>query len=190
LEHPEHWIEWEAKASLRAEGVVTPYTDRATGLPRWDKTFIAWHPKVVFAYEPKLTGKLELVQEALIGSWQDAERELARIAGQTMPTGEMGRFGSRFDPVARDVFMAQRPDYYLIGHGISAWTKKRVVVVRIPSTFIYLFINLSATRLSRNARHKIKRYGKWPAVPVDASLTEDKLIKLSVKDFWARAGTR
>jgi hypothetical protein len=145
---------------------------------------------VVISYEPRLTGKLELVQEALIGSWKQAELELARIARQTTPTGEQGRFGSRFDPVARDVFMAERPDYYLVGHGVSAWTKKRVVAVRIPSTFIFLFVDLSLTKLSKNARHKIIRYGKWPAVPVDASLTEDKLIRLSVEDFWARVGTR
>lgn len=198
LEHPDHWIEWEPKRGVQFEAEriefakqgrdgLNPYRLDFAGNVR---TTLAWKPKVVISYEPKLMGKLELVQEALIGSWRDAQRELARIARQTTPTGELGRFGSHFDPVSRDVFMAARPDYYLVGHGVSAWTKRRVVVVRVPSTFIFLFIDLSKTRLSNNARHKIKRYGKWPVVPVDASLTEDKLIRLCVEDFWARVGTR
>ena len=187
LENPSHWIEWETKAHIRSTPVRKEGVHYQTGKPT-GVYVTSWKPEVVISYEPRLTGKLELVQEALIGSWRQADLALARLARQTTPTGELGRFGSRFDPVSRDQFMAQRPDYYLVGHGVSAWTKKRVVVVRIPSTFIYLFIDLSATRLSKNARHKIVRYGKWPAVPVDASLTEDKLIRLSVEHFWATVG--
>ena len=185
LDNPDHWIEWDAKPEIRSTSALKE--GNKDGVPTGIFRRV-WHPKVVINYEPRLAGKLELVQEALIGTWKQAELELAWLARQTMPTGEFGRFGGRFDPVSRDVFMAQRPDYYLVGHGVNAWTKKRVVVVRIPSTYIYLFVDLSKTSLSKNARRKIRRYGKWPAVPVDASLTEDKLVRLSVEHFWATVG--
>ena len=61
-------------------------------------------------------------QEAIIADWkaQDrAEREALLKIERAQIHGEMGVFGQQFDPVERDVFVANRPDYYLKGLGIS-----------------------------------------------------------------------
>ena len=58
--------------------------------------------------------------------------------------GTFGRYGGRFDPVARDVYyQEQRPQYHFLGFGVSAESQKRIAVVRVPSTFIRLYVEVS-----------------------------------------------
>ena len=126
--------------------------------------------------------------EGVIASWVDEDRERCnyewKLEQRTIHTGELGRFKRRFDPVARDVFANERPEYYLVGLGVDAFTFKRVALVRIPSTYQHLFVDVSqATRpLSKSKRRKIARYGATP--PAEAMVTIKQLCQEAVRDWW------
>ena len=66
----------------------------------------------------------EVFIEGLIEDWraEDSQERAAlwRMEERRIHHGEKGRFGSQFDPVQRDVFMETRPEYYLVGLGVSA----------------------------------------------------------------------
>ncbi len=125
--------------------------------------------------------------EDIIDTWKAEDRDrvayLWRLERETMHD-ERGRWGSRFDPVSRDVFMATRPEYYLVGMGLNPLTFNRVAMVRIPSTFNVLFVDVSEAvqGMSKNIRRKAKRYGH--ELPEEAMLTVDTLCKAAVRDWW------
>jgi len=78
--------------------------------------------------------------------------------------GERGRFKGRFDAIAKDVFFAQQPLYYVEGLGISGLTFKPFAKVRIASSFTCLHVDISQAikAVSKNQRRKALRYGKLP----------------------------
>ena len=126
-------------------------------------------------------------QEAIIADWkaQDrAEREALLKIERAQIHGEKGVFGRQFDPVERDVFMANRPDYYLKGLGVSPVTFKKVAKVRVPSTYVHLYVDLSGTKeagsLSKNKRRKMQRYGQ------EAPAEVNQLCRQAVEHWWAR----
>ncbi len=82
------------------------------------------------------------------------------------------------------MFANQRPEYYLVGLGVDAFTFRQVALIRIPSTYHHLFVDVSqATRpLSKNKRHKIARYGAAP--PAEAMVTIQKLCQEAVRNWW------
>lgn len=83
-----------------------------------------------------------------------------------------GRWGSQFDPVAKDQFFSQRPPFYLEATGISGLTFTRVAKIRIPGTKQRLFVPIPRTKgLSKNARRKLERYGH-------------KRMADAVKEYW------
>jgi hypothetical protein len=108
------------------------------------------------------------VAEAAKDSWKAEDRDRRSfehyLEQQTLNDGTYGKYGSTFDPVARDAFFATRPEYYLVGMGVSALTHQRVALIRVPSTSVHLFVDCRDTvqELSKNAKRKMKRYGKVP----------------------------
>lgn len=89
----------------------------------------------------------------------------------------------RFDPVSREAFLAQQPPYYLEAVGVSGLTFTRVAKVRIPSTYMRLFVDVAKAKAqSKNQRRKARRYG----LPVTESETVDERCNLAVKDFWTK----
>lgn len=132
----------------------------------------------------------EVFIEGIIEEWkaEDRDRRLYewKLEQRTIHTGEKGRWGRRFDPVTRDVFMANQPEYYLVGLGVDALNFKRVALVRIPSTQIHLFVDVSRAgtfrRLSKNQRRKIVRYGASP--PADVMGEIRSLCQEAVEDWW------
>lgn len=127
------------------------------------------------------------IRENVIDSWkaEDREREAYewKLEQRQIVDGTYGKYGTTFDPVARDVYMAERPEYYLVGLGVSPFTYKRVALVRIPSTFVHLFVEVgeAVQSVSKNAQRKAKRYGK-----LTANLrTIDEACLAAVRDWWA-----
>jgi hypothetical protein len=101
--------------------------------------------------------------EAAIESWKDEDRERRnyewKLEQQQILDGTYGKYGTSFDPVARDAFFATRPEYYLVSIGVNAFTYQRVALIRIPSTSVYLFVDLSdaVQELSKNASRESRR---------------------------------
>ena len=126
--------------------------------------------------------------EDLIDTWKAQDRERReyewKLEQRRLHHGERGRFGRRFDPVARDVFMASQPEYYLVGLGVNPFTFKRVALVRIPSTYVHLFVDVASAvkGLSKSKRRKIARYGAEP--PTEAMESIHSLCQKAVRRWW------
>jgi hypothetical protein len=83
-----------------------------------------------------------------------------------------GRWGSQFDPVAKDQFFTQRQLFYVEGTGVSGLTFTRVAKIRIAGTRKRLFVEIPRTKgLSKNAKRKLVRYGH-------------KRLLNAVKEYW------
>ena len=129
----------------------------------------------------------EATIEEAIASWKADDREQRALdwkrEQQAIIDGTYGKYGSRFDPVSRDQFMAQRPEYYLTATGMDGMHFTPVVVVRVPSTSIYLFVNVSAAfvKTTKSQRRHAHRHGK----PVqEVMVTVEDLCKEAVRLWW------
>jgi hypothetical protein len=128
------------------------------------------------------------VAEAAIESWKAEDRERRSYEWDMEQLqifdGTYGRYGSTFDPVARDVYVNGRPEYYLVGLGVNPFTYKRVALVRVPSTLVHLFVDVGTVvqEVSKNARRKAVRHGKVSGNLMDRI---DLLCRAAVADWWA-----
>lgn len=184
--YPDHFIHHKPKATWRATPKAMGWLDTKTGLMRKDKFYPGWAPQRVLEYTPELSNSYFRLEADLIEGWKDqdrAEREALLQIERAQIHGEKGVFGSTFDPVARDVFMANRPEYYLRGTGVSVFgTVRPVALVRVPSTNIGLFVDVAGAKaLSKNKRRKMRRYGQEaPAGDVD------QLCRQAVAHWWSK----
>lgn len=124
--------------------------------------------------------------DGLVRDWVADDRE-ARGYEQRLAeryTGrapdESGVWGRQFDPVARMAFAQQQPPFYLEAVGVDGLTFHRIAKVRVPSTPVRLFVDVSGAKdkPSQNARRKWRRYGK-PLPP-----TVRELCQAAVRDYW------
>jgi len=90
-----------------------------------------------------------------------------------------------FSTVAKDIYYARQPQYYLIGLGISALSFKPFAKVRLASSFVALHVNLgdALKEASKNKRRKAIRYGK--ALPKEIQDKVDLLCSKAVKHYLA-----
>jgi hypothetical protein len=102
--------------------------------------------------------------EELIEYWKADDRETRRLERELERlelhfVNERRPRRSIFD---KEVFYSTQPLYYLEGFGVSALDFKPIAKVRLASSSLRLFIDLSdALRpLSKNARRKALRHGK------------------------------
>lgn len=102
-----------------------------------------------------------------------AEREALWIVEQKAihSLAEVGRPRGQFSMVARDIFHARQPHWYLEGIGFSPLTFAPFAKVRIASSLRCLHVDLgdSLNQLSKSKRRKVIRYGK----PLPKALQED-----------------
>ncbi len=132
-----------------------------------------------------------LFMETVIEDWKAEDREeralLWKLEQEHLHDGTFGRWGSDFDPVARDVYYQERPKYYMLGFGVSAESKQRIAVIRVPSTYIRLYVNLAVAfqgvSISRNKKRKMARYNAGP--PAIVSERIDTLCSQAVDAYWA-----
>ena len=105
----------------------------------------------------------------LIRDWIADDREerqaLWQVEQRVMHSlGERDRARGQFDAIAKDVFFAEQPLYYVEGLGISGLNFKPFAKVRIASRFTCLHVDIShaVKGVSKNQRRKALRYGKLP----------------------------
>lgn len=128
--------------------------------------------------------------ETCIEEWKAEDREarslLLKLEQSTIHDGTYGRYGSSFDPVTRDVYYQERPVYYLMGFGVSAASKRRIAVIRVPSTYVRLHVDVAdafqSIKVSKNKRRKMDRYQSGPSAEVWAVV--DTLCGEAVAAYW------
>ena len=183
--HIKHYNARNVKMEWMSEGVRVEGRSKSgdrTGIFRteWKKR----QAPVYSDYPARLYNKMA---EGAIESWKAEDRERRsyewKLEQQQILDGTYGKYGSTFDPVARDVYVNDRPEYYLVGMGVSPFNFKRVALIRIPSTHVHLFVEVgsAAQEVSKNARRKAKRYGKVSGL----YNTIEQTCKAAVADWWA-----
>ena len=132
--------------------------------------------------------------ETCIEDWKAEDREtrsmLLKLEQSTLHDGTYGRYGGRFDPVARDVYHQTRPVYHFMTFGVAAESKQRIAVIRLPSTFMRLYVQVSSAyqgvSVSKSKRRKMARHHAGPPAPVWQEI--DRLCCEAVAAFWASRG--
>jgi hypothetical protein len=109
--------------------------------------------------------------------WQEERKRLHSLAERHYPL--RGQFSS----IAKDIFFANQPLFYLLGYGISGLTFKPFARVRLASSFVHLYVDLgdSLKDMSKNRRRKAIRYGK--ALPLDKQREVERACRLAVKHY-------
>jgi hypothetical protein len=109
--------------------------------------------------------------------WQAERQTLHRQAERHYP------IQGQFDAIAKDIFFADQPLYYYIGLGISGLTFTPFAKVRLPSTYLSLFVDLGDTLkgVSKSKRRKAIRYGK--ALPVEIQSKVERLCYMAVRHY-------
>jgi len=127
-------------------------------------------------------------EDELIAYWVSDDREARRyqrwLDKRRPIVGEdFGAWGSRFDPVQRDQFMAQRPRYYYMGLAIDALRGVPVAVVRPAGTFTALYVNVSEVlrRVSKHKKRRALRYGR--GTTPESQWAIDELCERAVDDW-------
>ena len=127
--------------------------------------------------------------EQVIDNWQaddraqrQAEWELERRVLHSLSERRYPIRG-QFNALAKDIYLANQPQNYLVGLGINGVTFRPFAKVRLASRFVYLYVNLGNTlrKLSKSRRRKAIRYGK--ALPIEIQKEVDRLISLAVRDY-------
>ncbi len=163
--------------------------------PAWTRVdcpphLLARSPQRVIVEREELSDLYGQVEERAIDAWKVEDRDQRRDerlrASQHAPTGEVGRFGgfrrfgtnSSYDPVDIDLFVNQRPRYYLKGYGVDD-KLRRFAKVQIPGTTVILKIDVSLglQELSKRRRKSLRRTG------VKLQFTE-QIIRAAVDEWW------
>lgn len=106
--------------------------------------------------------------EELISDWiaDDRERIQAEWLEESKHLHSLGerRFPLRgqFSAIAKEIFYARQPQFYLLGLGMSGLTFTPFAKVRLANSYINLYVDLSDTlgKVSKSKRRKAVRYGK------------------------------
>jgi len=135
----------------------------------------------------------EIYIETLIQDWiadDKAQRQAEWQAERQLLHSQADRrypASGQFNAVSKDIFFAIQPDYYLIGLGISGLTFKPFAKLRLPSSYLNLFVDLGDTLkgVSKSKRRKAIRYGK--ALPIEIQEQVDRLCNLAVRLYLANS---
>jgi len=104
--------------------------------------------------------------------WQAERKALHSLAERHYP------LHGQFNAIAKDVFYADQPQYYIDGIGISGLTFRPFAKVRLASSFMRLHIDLvdCLKDIGKSQRRKAIRYGKL-------SETVNARIRLAVRHY-------
>ena len=110
-------------------------------------------------------------------NWREERKHLHSLAERRYPI--RGQFSS----IAKDIFFANQPLFYLLGYGISGLTYKPFARVRLASSYVHLFIDLgdSLKTIGKNKRRKAIRYGK--ALPIEKQREVELVCRLAVRHY-------
>ena len=131
----------------------------------------------------------ELYAETLIGDWMSDDRAKAqsewRAERRALHSLGERRYPVRgqFSAIAKDIFYAGQPQYYLIGLGISGLTFTPFASVRLSSSYLHLYVDLGDTlrSVSKSKRRKAIRYGK--ALPDEIQAQIGRLCGEAVRHY-------
>ena len=91
----------------------------------------------------------------------------------------------QFSAIAKEIYHASQPQFYLMGLGVSGLTFRPFAKVRIASSFMGLHVTVdlgdTLKGVSKNKRRKAIRYGK--ALPKDVQDRIDKLCRQAVRHY-------
>ncbi|MBA7583360.1 hypothetical protein ES708_25302 [subsurface metagenome] len=92
----------------------------------------------------------------------------------------------QFSAISQDIYHDSQPQFYLIGLGISGLTFKAFAQVRLSSTYVNLYVDLSDTlgKVSKAKRRKAVRYGK--PLPLELQGEINKVCKLALDDYLTK----
>lgn len=95
-------------------------------------------------------------------------------------------YGRGFDVLAREVYRTQQPAFHPVGIGPDPLTGRVIAQVRVPSTDVVLFVDVSDAfkRQSKSARRKASRYGK--GIPLESQALIDSRCQRAVESYWAK----
>ena len=112
-----------------------------------------------------------------LAEWQAERRQLHSLNERRYP------LKGQFNAIAKDIYLGNQPQHYLLGIAISGLTFRPFAKVRLASSFVHLHINLGDTlrNLSKSKRRKAIRYGK--ALPIEAQREVDRLCNLAVRHY-------
>ena len=133
----------------------------------------------------------ELFIEGLITEWKADDKE-ARAFEYKLESVRLHSLSEprtplrgHFSAVSKDIWYSSQPLYYVEGMGISGLTLQPFVRVRLPSSFMRLYVNIGeALRgVSKSRKRKAVRYNK--PLPQSIENIIRGLIKQSVLDYIA-----
>jgi hypothetical protein len=109
--------------------------------------------------------------------WQEERKRLHSLGERHYPL--RGQFSS----IAKDIYFANQPLFYLLGLGISGLTFTPFAKVRLASSFVNLYVDLGdrLRGVSKNQRRKAIRYGK--ALPLELQREVEQVIRLAVRHY-------
>ncbi len=131
----------------------------------------------------------ELYIERVISGWKQDDR-LQREADWLAERKQLHSLGERryplrgqFSAISQDIYHDSQPQFYLIGLGISGLTFKAFAQVRLSSTYVNLYVDLSDTlgKVSKAKRRKAVRYGK--PLPLELQGEINKVCKLALDHY-------
>jgi hypothetical protein len=121
--------------------------------------------------------------ESTIAMWKAEDREersyLNKLDSNRLD-GTFGLQGARFDAIARDQWHQVAPAYYTVKEGLNPITMHRVVQIRIPSTYINLFVDVN------NLPDKVGKWARKKALARGTPLpqTVHDACMAAVRRFW------
>lgn len=169
---PEHYTHYDRKLTYTANPKTVRCID-TSGNPLNDSQ---GNPLYMTVYEIKrdyiLTKRVdrlyEVKSETIIKDWINEDR-IERLADYKAETEARHKLNYRtmplagtFSGIAQDIYYDNQPQYYLENIGISGLTFKPFAKLRLASSNIRLFVDISALLkpLSKNKKRKAVRYGK------------------------------
>jgi len=111
--------------------------------------------------------------------WKAESRAIHRLGERRFPVR------GRFSNIAKDIYYAEQPQFYIIGLSISGLTFEPFASVRLSSSYLHLFVSLGDTlkTLSKNKRRKAIRYSK--ELPKAIEDRVNIIIRQAVEDFFS-----
>lgn len=130
--------------------------------------------------------------EYLIDDWKldDRQQRLAEWEAESKALHSVGQrmypIEGRFNALSRDIFADNQPLFYLEGQSVSGITLKPFVKVRIASSYIRLYVDLSGIfrQLSKSKRRKRLRYGK--PFPREVESRINAVVLQAYRDYLTR----
>jgi hypothetical protein len=109
--------------------------------------------------------------------WKEERKRLHSLAERRYP------LRGQFNNISRDIFYAKQPQFYLLGLGISGLTFKPFAKIRLSSSYVSLYVDLSDSlrMVSKAKRRKAIRYGK--PLPLELQREIGQACKLAVGHY-------